>query len=166
MNISLLLNGDSTSLDTLKYCALYFDKITLDEPIRIHTLKRIGKKKPKNKKERYNVHFLRMYDWTLAQQIEMLEKEGIARRDFAIDTDSIFHKRISRKTQEQINAFAKSAIGMNLNKLFAPQSISPVHTKGNRSSIHIEGRPPIICDEAKEAFENIFSVDCIMKLDT
>lgn len=157
MNISLLLNGDSTSLDTLKYCALYFDKITLDEPIYIHTMNRIGKKKPKNKKHLYDVHFLRLFDLSLKDQIEVLKKEGIARTAFAVNTDSIFHKKLSKNAQKRINSLAKAVVGMNLKKLFDPKGISPIHTKGKRSSVHIEGRPKIICDEAKEAFENLFS---------
>ena len=78
MNISLLLNSDSTSIEVIKYCALYFDKITIDKSIHIYTIEKLEKTKSKHKPIKCNLHFLQLYDLDLDKHIKMLENEGIA----------------------------------------------------------------------------------------
>lgn len=151
MNISLLLNSDSTSIEVIKYCALYFDKITIDKSIHIYTIEKLEKTKSKHKPIKCNLHFLQLYDLDLDKHIKMLENEGIVRSAYPS-----LHKMLD-KEHRLINAAAKNIVGANIGQLFSPGVVSPIQFKKNRNFIYIEGKTEIISDEARESFNNIFS---------
>ena len=75
MNIALSLNGESSSLDVIKYCALYFDHIYVDTPFDVHTIIPLEKMKSNNKPYNCDMHFLPLYDIDLMTHAEFLEKD-------------------------------------------------------------------------------------------
>lgn len=158
MNISLSLNGDTTSLDTIKYCALYFDKIAIDTHFHIHTVEELEKRKSKNKPVKCCLHFLALYDTSLHAHTKILEEEGILKYvSPAMDT-------FLSDEHTAINLHAKEIIGANIHKLFEPSVVSTVQHEKKKSGVIVTGNPKPIIDEAIEAYSNIFSTDAITDL--
>lgn len=118
MNVALSLNGDSSSLDVIKYCALYFDHISVDAPIDVHTIIPLKKMKSKNKLYKCNIHFLPLYDIDLFTHIDLLEKEGILEKSNPM-WDS---------ARVGINSASKTIVATEISKHFTPGTISPIKT--------------------------------------
>lgn len=158
MDITLSLNGDSTSIDVIKYCALYFDHITIDRPIHIHTVERLEKIKSKKKPINCNLHILRLFDITLFQHTKMLEDEGIIK--YASPSLETLFSDKNRKINDQ----AKNFVGSNIYKLFPSSAVTPLKKDMKKSSITISGNPKPIVDEAIESYNNIFFEDAVNDL--
>lgn len=154
MNIALSLNGDSSSLDVIKYCALYFDHISVDTPINVHTIIPLERIKSKNKQHKYNMHFLPLYDVDLLTHVDLLKKEGI------LETSN----PMWYSNEESINSVAKTIVATEISKHFTPGTISHVKTSKKRHSIEITGVPKAITPEFVDSFNNVFSENALNDL--
>lgn len=143
MHIALNLNSDSTSIDVIKYCALYFDNITIDRAIHIHSVD--------SDPNGFKVNFIPLYNYDLYLHTKILEEEGIIKY-----VSPAFDSLTSREHQK-INKNAKTVVASNIGKLFNSGGISPVSEKDGKNSITITGNPKPTVDEALEAFKNVFS---------
>lgn len=126
MNIALSLNGDSSSIDVIKYCALYFDSITIDMPVYFHTFEKIktGKSKKHNK---LRVRFLPLFDRTLLQHTKMLEDEGIVK--YAIPSAEL---PVSEETIK-IDHSAMNFVLSNIYKLFQGTEVSTLKEENEKN---------------------------------
>lgn len=154
MNIALSLNGDSSSLDVIKYCALYFDHIYVDTPFDVHTIIPLEKMKSKNKPYKCDIHFLPLYDIDLLTHAELLEKEGILEK-----RNPIWHS-----DEKSINSVAKTIVATEIIKHFTSGTISPVNTTKKGHNIKITGNPKTSTPELLESFNNVFSENALNDL--
>ena len=154
MNIALSLNGDSSSLDVIKYCSLYFDHIYIDTPIDVHTIIPSEKIKTKKKPHKCNIHFLPLFDIELLSHTELLKKEGILESGNFIWSSDI----------AGVNSVAKTIVATEMIEHFTPGTISAVNSTKKEHNVKITGAPKTFTPELIEAFNNVFSENALNDL--
>lgn len=151
MDIALSLNGDNSSLDVIKYCALYFDHLSLDAPIHFHSLTDI---EPTNEmKAGFSVRLLSLYDSQLIPHVKMLKDEGI------LDINNSVRFSVTDK----YNSIAKHFVASEISSEFTPGTVLFKDNKGEKRVI-VTGTPKAISNEMIESFANVFPKEKIDEL--
>ena len=140
MDIVLNLNSTQNAIDVLKYCVLYFDKVSVDMPYFIETVESIG---PADSDGRIpsEIHFTPYCSNAILSSIHFLENEGLVITD---------EKAILRA--HDFNMLAKDIVGDNLNLLFKKEDFEK---RGRSVTFSMDAK--LISEEAMEAISEIVS---------
>lgn len=140
MDIALNLNSTQNAMDVLKYCTLYFDKLSIDVPYLIESVEVTGSEDSDGKFPSI-IHFTPYCSDAVLAANRFLEKEGLVKPN----------KLIATKKHE-FNTLAKDIVADNLNLLFEEKEFK---RKGRSVSFLADTR--LISDEASEAIKEILS---------
>lgn len=139
MEIVLNLNSVENSLDLIKYCTLYFDKIRIDSPVAIDSVETLSDTPDGKGRYPSKINFTPYISDSVSVIQNMLIEEGICAD--AVDT-----------TWGQYTQLAKKIVVQNSHLFFSPESFT-LH----KNSMEICADAEIISDEAKQAILEIIS---------
>lgn len=139
MEITLNLNNIGNSLELIKYCTLYFDRISIDEPILVDSIQECNEKFDKRGKGGSKIAFTPYISDEISLIKKILLKEGIC-----IDGEEYCFGRYAQ--------LAKKLVAQNSKLFFSPESFA-LH----KNKLEIRTDAKIISDEAKQAVAAIVS---------
>ena len=139
MEIVLNLNSAENSLDLIKYCTLYFDKLKIDAPINIDSVEILSDTPDSEGGYSSRINFTQYISDSVKIIRNMLIKEGIC-----IDDE---HSSLG-----QYNQLAKKIVAQNSHLFFSSESFTM-----QKNSMEIRNDAEIILDEAKQAISEIIS---------
>lgn len=139
MEITLNLNNIGTSLELIKYCTLYFDRISIDEPILVDSIQDCNEKFDKRGNGGSKIAFTPYISDEISLIKKILLKEGIC-----IDGEEYCFGRYAQ--------LAKKLVAQNSKLFFSPESFA---LRKNKLEIRTDAK--IISDEAKQAVAAIVS---------
>ena len=103
------MDGSDDSLDIVKSCVLYFDKVILVEPVHVHKIDPYDKVNNNTK-----MHLSMLFDKDLSEQVTVFKEEGIVEKEIYT---GVGH-RIERENIT-FNEFCKELVGVNIEELFS-----------------------------------------------
>lgn len=139
MEITLNLNNVGNSLELIKYCILYFDQISIDEPILVDGIQDVDKKLDRRGKGLSKIVFTPYISDEISLIKKLLLKEGIC-----IDGEEYCFGRYTQLAEE--------LVAQNSKLFFSPESFV-LH----KNKLEILTDVKIISDEAKQAIAAIIS---------
>lgn len=140
MDIALNLNSTQNAMNVLKYCTLYFDKISIDMPYFIETVKSVG---PADSDGRIpsEIHFTPYCSEAVLAATNFLEAEGLVKQNESVAVKA-----------HDFNMLAKDIVADNLNLLFKKEDF-----KKRGRSVTFLADTRLISEEATEAISEIIS---------
>ncbi len=139
MEIVLTLNSAGNSLDLIKYCTLYFDKLKIDSPIAIDSVETLSDTPDGEGRYSSKINFTPYISDSVTVIRNMLIEEGIC----IDDTESSFG---------QYSQLAKKIVAQNSHLFFSSESFIM-----HKNSMEIYNDAEIILNEAKQAISEIIS---------
>lgn len=149
MDIALNLNSTQNAMDVLKYCALYFDRISVDMPYFIEGVEQIG---PADDDGRIpsNIHFTSYCSEAVIAATDFLESEGVVKQSNSALLNA-----------HDFNLLAKNIVGDNLDLLFQAGDFQK-----KKRSVTFVYDAKLISAEASDAINEILSQNEIDHIST
>ena len=141
MDIVLNLNSTKNSIDVLKYCILYFDKVSVDLPYMVEAIEERVVTPYSNGRLSTMIHFTSYFSDAVLEAFHFLENEGLVIAD-----------KIDALRKHEFIMLAKDIVGDNLNLLFKKEDFE----KRGRS-VKFSNSTKLISEEAMEAISESLS---------
>ena len=139
MEIVLNLNSTENSLDLIKYCTLYFDKLKIDSPIAIDSVETLSDTSDDKGRYPSKINFTPYISDSVRTLQNILIEEGIC----TDDVDTSFG---------QCTQLAQKIVVQNSHLFFSSESFN-LH----KNSMEIRNDAEIISDEVKQAISEIIT---------
>lgn len=139
MEIVLNLNSTENSLDLIKYCTLYFDKLKIDSPIAIDSVETLSDTSDDKGRYPSKINFTPYISDSVRTLQNILIEEGIC----TDDVDTSF---------DQCTQLAQKIVVQNSHLFFSSESFN-LH----KNSMEIRNDAEIISDEVKQAISEIIT---------
>ncbi len=137
MEIVLNLNSVGNSLDLIKYCTLYFDRLKIDSPITIDSVEKLSDTPDSEGRYPSKINFTPY----ISDSVK-IAKKVLIEEDICIDDVGSYFGKYSQ--------LAKKIVAENSHLFFSSESFTM-----HKNSMEIRSDAEIISDEAKQAISEI-----------